>query len=907
MTTLRAPAEDELRADVKLLGRILGETIQERSGPDALVLVEGLRRAAIDLRTGRLEGGRDAFHRKLAALDTDTLERVAHGFAQYFLLINSAEEQHRVRVLRRRDRPGEPPDGSIAAAVQGLAKAGARPDDVRALLSRLFIMPVLTAHPTEARRRTVLAHLDRVSRGLDGLDDPRAGAHERDRVLDLLREAISALDATEESRSVRPTPLDEVRAGLLVFERTLLDVTPHIYRELEDSLARTFPGEPFEVGPFLRWGTWIAGDRDGNPNVTADVTRAALERQRALAIARHERDVELLGRELSVSLRRIRAKDGGSELLASLEADRARLPEVAALTRRVAGLEPVREKLSFVRARLEAARTRGDASYPDALAFQEDLAVVERFLVASGLGRLARGRLRDVRRSADVFGFHLATMDVRQHSAVHERATAELLARGGVAGYAALPEDARVRLLGKLLERADLGLPRERTQVSPEARELLATLDVVGRARRDAGPRACERYVVSFTNAPSDLLEVLFLARVAGLAPDELRPVPLLEQLEDLAGAETFARRVLSLDALRSAFRGELEVMIGYSDSSKQAGYVASNVSLGRAQEALARVADEAKVTLTVFHGRGGAIGRGGGPASRAIRAQPPRALRGRLRMTEQGETIATRYGRPEIARRDLEQMVSAVLVAWTSEREAPNAGDASARDATLEAAAQAARAAYQQVIGDEERLASYTVAATPILEVAEMPIASRPASRKGNLNFEALRAIPWVFSWNQSRHGLPGWFGLGSALEAIARAEGVSRSRELYERWPFFRALVDNAQLALVRADIDVAAHYARLADPKAREVFALIEAEHARTVARVLEVTQAAELIADWPTIQRTVKLRNPYVDVLSHAQIELLGRLQKAQDAGEKERIKAALFVTINGIAAGLQTVG
>jgi phosphoenolpyruvate carboxylase len=906
MNELRSPAEDELRADVKLLGNVLGETIQERSGADALALVEGLRQAAIALRSGKFAGGRDAFHARLAALDLGAIERVAHAFTEYFHLINAAEEQHRIRVLRRRDRPGAPPDGSILAAVAGLKKAGATPSDVRALLGRLFIMPVLTAHPTEARRRTVLDHLDQVSRALDRLDDPRSGSRERHRVLELLREAVVALDTTEESRAARPTPLDEVRSGLLVFERTLLDVTPTIYRELEAGLAAEFPGESFVVGPFLQWGTWIGGDRDGNPHVTADVTRAALERQRAVAIARHEQDVLALGRELSVSQRRLPPTPAAQELLASLATERERLPEVAARTRRSGG-EPLREKLTFMHARLEAARTRGDASYADAAAYLDDLSLIERFLEGHGLARLARGRLRDARRRAEVFGFHLASMDLRQHSAVHERASAELLARGGVSGYASLDEEGRVRLLGRLLERADLGLSRERPGLSAETRELLATLEVVGRARRDAGPAACERYVVSFTNAPSDLLEVLFLSRVAGLAPDELRPVPLLEQLEDLERAETFARRMFDLEPIRVALGGELEVMIGYSDSGKQAGYVASAVALGRAQEALARVAEERAHVLTVFHGRGGAIGRGGGPASRAIRAQPPRALRGRLRMTEQGETISARYARSEIARRDLEQMVNAVLLAWTVEREVLEPDRVRARDETLERAARAARASYERVIEDEERLASYTVAATPILEVAEMPIASRPTSRRAGLAFEALRAIPWVFSWNQSRHGIPGWFGLGSALDAIATAEGPLRARELYESWPFFRALVDNAQLALVRADLDVAEHYSRLAEPHARGVFELIRVEHARTVARILEVTQKSELVADWPTILRTVKLRNPYVDVLSHAQIELLGRIQRTHDLAERAHLREALFVTINGIAAGLQTVG
>ncbi|MBX3471709.1 MAG: phosphoenolpyruvate carboxylase [Planctomycetes bacterium] len=898
-----APAE-ELGHDVRLLGDLLGETLAEQRGPAALALIEDVRQAAIALRQGALPRGREAFAEKVAGLDLDALEQVSRTFTRYFHLINAAEEQHRVRALRRRDRPDAAPPGSIRATCADLARAGTSADDVRALLGRLFVMPVLTAHPTEARRRTVLDHLEQVGLALERLDDARHGWRERRRTLEALREVVLTLHVTEDALLERPTPLDEVRAGLDVFERTLLAVTPAIYRELEDGLRAAFPGEPFDVGPVLRWGTWIGGDRDGNPNVTAEVTAVALARQRAVALASHEADVEALARALSVSARRLPPGDALAALEASLARDRERLPEVAARARREAALEPLREKLRYARARLQATRARAEGGYPDAAAYEEDLRLVERALVGSGLGRLAAGRLKDAIRRAEVFGFHLASLDVREHSAVHEAATDELLARGGAPGYARLGEEARVTFLAGLLERAYLPRERDRAGLSPRTRELLATLDAVGRGRREAGAPACERYVVSFTSAPSDLLEVLFLARTAGLAPDELRPVPLLEQLEDLAQAGPFARRLLELPAVRVALRGELEVMIGYSDSGKQVGYVASAVALRDAQRALARVAqDEPDLLLTVFHGRGGAIGRGGGPASRAIAAQPPEALRGRLRVTEQGETIAARYARPEIARRDLEQMLGAVLLASRRTGE----GDDPAREATLQRAARAAHDAYAGLLADRERLARYAVAATPLQEVAQLPIASRPASRAKGLVFEELRAIPWVFSWNQSRHGLPGWFGLGAALEAIAAAEGPERARALYREWPFFRALVDNAQLALARADIDVAARYARLAGDDGRPVFDAIAAEHARTVAAILQVTGAATLLADQPTIARTVALRNPYVDALSHAQVELLGRLRAAGDDAARARLREVLFTTINGIAAGLQTAG
>jgi phosphoenolpyruvate carboxylase len=896
-------AEERLRGDIRQLGRILGDTISELRGPGALELVERTRQAAVALREGRLEGGRDGFAAGMRDLTLPDLTLLAEAFTDFFHLINTAEEHHRARAIRGRDRLAAPIQASVAAACAELRGSGARPEDVQALLDRMLVMPVLTAHPTEARRRTVLDHLGEVAHALDRLDDPRSGERERAHVEERLREVVTALAATRASRTTRPTPYDEIRSGLLVFERTLLDAVPAVYRSLADALAATWPDAGLRVPPFLRFGTWIGGDRDGNPFVTADVTRAALDRQRRVALGRHLEDARALWWELSAAA--ARGAPAIEELEASIALDRERVGEALAEDRSLRADERFREKLRYVAARLEAAHGRGEGGYPDARAYLDDLELLQRSLAAAGLGRLARGRLEDARRRAEVFGFHLATLDVRQHSAVHARAVEAILAQGGAPGYAALPEERRVALLGELLARPSLPVP-ERGSLPPEAREALETLAVVGRARRDSGPEACERYVVSFTSSASDLLEVLLLARAARLAPDELRPVPLLEQLEDLEAAGRIAQAMLSVPPLRAALRGELEVMVGYSDSGKQVGYVPSRVALHRAQLALAEVAEAEGVVLTVFHGRGGAVGRGGGPAYRAIRAQPPAALRGRFRVTEQGETIAARYGRMEIARRDLEQMVSAVLVA--SAGAAPASEETGReRERTLERAAAAALDAYRDLVGDEERLARYALAATPMAEVPELRFASRPASRTGRVTLEALRAIPWVFSWNQSRHGIPGWFGLGSALAALVEEVGVDAARALYRDWALLRGLVDDARLALTQADLDVAAHYARLASDGDRAVFDVIAAEHRRTVARILEVTGEAGLMTPWPAVGRTAQPRNPYVDVLSHVQIQLLSRLRAAGDAGARERVREVLLLTVNGIAAGLQTVG
>jgi phosphoenolpyruvate carboxylase len=899
------PTPDRLDRDVTLLAAMLADAIARLDGAEACARVEELRTTAVALREGELEGGRDELARRMGALGTDELAGVANAFTDLFHLVNAAEEQHRIRVLRQWDASGNQRVSELSGACAELKRTGAEPDDVRALLQRLLVMPVVTAHPTEARRRAVLDHLGDVSALLDRLDDPRVGARGSAELVERLREAVSGLVATGKSRRRRPTPIDEVKTALQSFERTLFDATPAVYRALEEALAATWPGESFEVPTFLRYGSWVGGDRDGNPFVTADVTRATFERHRALALRRYRADVAGLWRALSLSDARIGSPDVRgplAELRASIESDREHYPGAA--VRSAPEDEPWREKLRWVAGRLAAAEGRGEWGYPDARSYIDDLRLLERTVEAVGLTAIARGRLRDARRRAEVFGFHLASLDLRQHSEVHEEVVGQLLAASGTPGYAKHDEAARVELLCRVLGQTELAV-RDRSGLSPVARDLLGTLDAVGWARRDMGTAACERYVVSFTRAPSDLLEVLFLSRAAGLAPGELRPVPLLEQIEDLSRAPALAGSALDLEPFRAAIRGELEVMVGYSDSGKQAGYVSSSVALHGAQVALARVAAERDVLLTIFHGRGGAVGRGGGPAGRAIRAQPREALRGRFRVTEQGETVSARFGRVEIARRELEQMLGAVLVSSRprSVRAAPSRR--ATFDAAMASGEAAARALYEQLIGDRERLTRYATAATPIEHVGEMRIASRPAKRGGGVRFEDLRAIPWVFSWVQSRHGIPGWFGLGTALEAIAREHGIDRAREMYGEWPFFQALVDNARLALVRADLDVAAQYAKLAEPEVRSVFELVREEHARTVRQLEDVAGSA---ADGSaTLLRSLHRRNPLTDVLSHAQIELLRRLRAAPDGPERERIREALFVSMNGIAAGLMSAG
>jgi len=879
---------EALRTDLSRVTAALMHAVGTLSGAAIEKLFVQLEDAATQLRRGDLAGGRRAFAKLIEALDEEQLEAMARANALECHLMNTAEERERLRAIRAR---GELPTDGVAAALDALWDAGFRERDFRAFFDRALVMPVITAHPTESRRRSALDHLSRIGALLEDTRT-RAGA--------ALDAEVLALHATEDSRSHRPTPLDEVETALDVFRRSLLEVTPRVYRTIEDRLTARFGGT-WRLPSFLRWGTWVGGDRDGNPNVTAVTTRIAFQRHRNVALTRYLADVEALGKSLSMSALRAKPKSL-DELMDSIEADRDRFPEVAAHARPRTVHEPWREKLWYIQARLRGTLDHAEHMYPDAARYRADLAVLDRSLRDAGFAAIAEQDLRDTLRRVDVFGFHLASLDLRQHSGVHDRVVGELLARGGKPGYLDRDEQGRRALLGEVLA-APVSPMRDRDALTAEAREVLATLDVVGRARRELGPRACERYVTSFTREVSDLLEVVFLARSAGLAPGEIRPVPLLEQLEDLERAESIARSMLDNPVLRTEIGGELEVMVGYSDSGKQVGYVASSMALRRAQLALAAVTAPTDVALTIFHGRGGALGRGGGPASDAIRAQPAVAVGGRIRVTEQGETVTARYARPPIAERDLELTIAAVLGAAADARE--EASPPSDDERVLASAADAARQAYLALTADEDRLVRYTVAATPIEDVAHLPIGSRPASRSSRLSLDTLRAIPWVFSWTQSRQGIPGWYGVGTAVERLVGEIGEDGVRQLSQRSRFFRALVRNCEVSLVRSDIDVAREYARLADPDAQMLFQLIEAEHTKTVHALRDTLGMTPLLASRPYLVASVERRNPHLDVLSHVQIEALRRRRAGH--GDAERLTRIVFTTIGGIAAGLQTAG
>jgi phosphoenolpyruvate carboxylase len=912
-----------LRRDVRLLGRLLGQVLEEADGPELLADVERLRRATIALRAA--DGGRRQARAEVLALvagfDLDRAELVARAFTVYFQLVNLAEEQHRVRTLRQRRQDGGMVRESFAAAVREVGEA-AGPDGLAELLDRLEVTPVLTAHPTEARRRAVVDALRRIAVELLRLDAPRLPADDEASAARRLLEEITGLWRTAQLRRDRPSPLDEVRSVMAVFDATLFRLVPATYRALEQALADEASGTgPPPFRPYLRWGSWVGGDRDGNPSVTAETTRAAMAIQADHVLRGLEAVARRVGHALTVAGT---TTPPSPELLASLERDRAAFPEAAAAIGTRWPDEPYLHKLLLAAERLAATRAAllGGAAgpgtgYRDAGEFLADVRLVQASLAAAGAARLAYGELQHLAWQAETFGFHLASLEVRQHAAVHAEVLAGLAP--GAAGDAAALDRLATDGWGAtpVPERRGSGGLKPRPLENPLAAEVLATLRVMAELQGRYGPEACRRYVVSFSRSAADLAAVRALVRLAvPEGPLELDVVPLFESRADLERACDVLDEYLALPGAADWLerRGRrLEVMLGYSDSAKDAGFLAANLALYKAQGDLAAWATERGIDLVLFHGRGGALGRGGGPAGRAVRGQAPGSVAGRFKVTEQGEVIYARYGNLAIGHRHLEQVTNAVLGASTkSAQEAVAAAEARYLP-TATAMADAAEAAWRGLV-EREGFAEFFATVTPIKELGLLQIGSRPARRGGAGSGAAaggdlvdLRAIPWVFAWSQNRCNLPGWYGLGTGLEVVAhrRGGGLELLREMYQEWPFFRSLVENAEMSLAKADPLVAESYLELGGRP--DLVAAIREEFRRTRLLVAETTGAGRLLGHRPVLGQAVELRNPYVDALSFLQVRFLTDLRNGLEGAEAARAAGLVLLTVNGVAAGLQNTG
>jgi phosphoenolpyruvate carboxylase len=871
----------QLRAEVRTLGSRLGSIIERLEGTPTFQLVEELRVLAKESRAGKAASAERLAARVARLSPTQALNQ-AMAFTLFFELVNLAEENFRIRLLRSRRGETESRKESIAAAVAELKRRGVSAAEVQRLLDQLAIELVFTAHPTEAKRRTLLTKLAALAEVLRRTPVGGMAAS-----AEIEREIVS-LWLTDRGRPTPPTVTDEARTGLWYFERTLYHVLPELQRDLAAALAKHYPEVKAPQG-WLRFGSWIGGDRDGNPYVTGDVTRRVLAMERDLALTAMNRGLQRLAWSLTVSSLREPASPRVVRLAEKLGRGVGDWPEILKRHEN----EPYRLLVYVLRARLR------DPQRPLTQAeLDEALALIESSLRAGRAAVLADGTLQDVVSRAHTFGLHTARLDTRQHSAVHSRAVAALLGRED---YAQLSEEEKCDVLAAAIRR-----PPQAPAAVGEAKAALESLAAV----REAPPEALGIYIVSMTADVSDLLEVVLLQRIAGT---ELPVAPLFETLDDLQNAPGVLTRLFANPTYRRWLQRQgnhQHVMLGYSDSNKDAGFFAANWALYEAQESVARVTRDHGVRVTLFHGRGGSIARGGGPAAKAVLAQPVGLRDGGIRITEQGEVLSTRYHDVDIAHRVLEQMAYGVILGSHLANSTREPLAAAWRE-TMDTMGAHSTEVYRALVHDPEFL-TFWQQATPIDEISDLKLGSRPSYRKeGPRTLADLRAIPWVFSWMQSRFNLPGWFGLGSALEREASTpQGLERLRAMYREWMFFRLLIDNTQLTLGKADLGIARVYAGLVEnPELRErIFARIAAEFRRTEKWALAVAGQTQLLGGEPVLANSIKQRNPYIDPLNYLQVDMIRRLRAGKlTPAQRAAAKRVIEITVSGIAAGLKNTG
>jgi len=910
---------DTLRADIRLLGRLLGDVIREHEGEAVYTAIEDIRQLSARLRRDGNPADARELDRRLKHLARAEASAVVRAFSYFLQLSNIAEDRFHVRELRALRRRDPAPSGSIAHALELLAARGIGAARLRRLLKDACVVPVLTAHPTEVRRRSILDTERELARLLDA-----RGAEDADEDLDeRLHAGVATLWQTRMLRPQKLSVYDEIGNALSYWRSTLIGEMPRVYSELERRLGADVPS-------FLRLGSWIGGDRDGHPHVAAQTMQAALAAQGATAFEHYLEQIHALGAELPLSA-----------TLVTVDPELARLADTSHDRSPQRADEPYRRVLAGIYARLAATgdglglplRTpvrRADPGataapgYASAAALAADLCVVRDSLARHHAGELGRMRLEPLLRAIDVFGFHGATLDLRQSSDVFETVVAELLAAAEVChDYKALDEGERVRLLAR-----EIGHPRPLVSAHLDYSERTRTELGVFACARDLrarfGPAAIDKHIVSHTETLSDLLEVALMQKEAGLlVGNEMRCcalmiVPLFETIADLERAPQLMGELLMHPGLRHMLvsstggRPLHEVMLGYSDSNKDGGFLASNWALYRATRRLRAVFDEHGVELRLFHGRGGTVGRGGGPSFDAILAQPSGSVRGQIRLTEQGETIQAKYADPRIGRHHLELLVAAVLQASANDDQPPAA--LADYEAALEEIAGHAQRAYRTLVYENDGFAAFFFSATPIAEIMELNIGSRPSARRATGRIEDLRAIPWVFSWAQCRILLPGWYGFGSGIEAFVAAGATVAGRRarqqllrtMLTRWPFFRDLVSNMEMVLAKADFGVAARYAALASDRRRgqAIFATIRNEWKLTLKHLHAISGQRALLEANPGLARSIRNRLPYLDPLNHLQVELIKRHRRGLS---DERSRRAIHLTINGVSAGLRNTG
>jgi len=915
-----APIDKDLplREDTRLLGRVLGDVLRAQTGDAGFDRIEAIRQCAIRFRRADATDAadvRDQLATLLNPLPVADVLHVVRAFSYFSHLANIAEDVHQNRRRRAHALAGSPPRrGSVAHALAHLAAKGTRKADIAKWFDEALVCPVLTAHPTEVQRKSILDAEREIARLLVWRDRMTLTPEETASFDSALYRQVLALWQTAMLRLSKLAVTDEIENGLAYYRYTFLSAVPKLHADVASQLARDFGIDASALSPFLCIGSWIGGDRDGNPFVVAETLAYAIRAQSTLAFEHYLGETHRLGAELALSSRLIRPNDALRSLAQAAHDENPHRQD-----------EPYRNALVGIYARL--AQTARDLAghvparppsvaaprYATAAEFRADLDVIAASLAAHGGTPLAAGRLDPLRRAVDVFGFHLAVLDLRQNSDVHEEVVGELLERAGVvAGYRSLDEDARVALLTRELAGPRL-LTSPHLDYTPRVASELAILRAAADIHARFGAAALPNYVISKCQSASDLLEVAVMLKEVGLLRGTalaLNIIPLFETIDDLARCGDIMRASFGVPIYREMVRGRgdwQEVMLGYSDSNKDGGYLTANWSLYRGEMLLVDAFRANGIRLRLFHGRGGTVGRGGGPSYDAILAQPTGCVSGGLRITEQGEIIASKYSDPELGRRNLEALVAATLEASLEDTERLGRR-AEGYYTIMDALSAHALRAYRALVYETPEFVSYFRAATPIAEIAELNIGSRPSSRTTSLRIEDLRAIPWVFSWGQCRLMLPGWYGFGTAVDAwlAENPRGLGQLADMHARWPFFRSVLSNMAMVLAKTDLAVASRYAELVpDAAIRDaVFGRIAAEHARSVAQCLKITQQSTLLEDNPTLERSIRNRFPYLDPLNHLQIELLRRYRGGLN---DERTKRAIHLTINGLAAGLRNSG
>ncbi|GAA4827425.1 phosphoenolpyruvate carboxylase [Paenibacillus vulneris] len=913
-----------LRRDVRFLGHILGEVLVHQGGNELLAIVEQIREMSKNLRAEFTPESFAEFKETINSLAPEKRHQVIRAFAIYFQLVNIAEQNHRIRRKRDYERSaGENVQpGSIEDVVRELKQQQIPAQEVQEIIKGISLELVMTAHPTEASRRVVLDIHQRIANDVMELDNPSLTFREREQLRANLLGEVVTLWQTDELRDRKPTVIDEVRNGMYYFDETLFDVLPEVYQELERVLAKYYPEEDWHVPVYMKFGSWIGGDRDGNPSVTSDVTWETLTMQRQLALEKYAELLQNFKKHMSFSKNIVEVTQ---ELLDSVEKDRQHV-ELRSNEVWRNEKEPYRIKVTYMIEKILRAADPGASpaqKYNNPEEFLNDLKIIERSLRNHYADFIADEYVVKLIRQVELFGFHLASLDVRQHSKEHEAAMAEILAKMSICpNYAELSESDKISLLTSLLNE-----PRPITSpymdYSESTLECLNVYRVIKKAQQEFGRNCITSYLISMTQGASDLLEVLVFGKEAGLYRQEqdgsvtctLQSVPLFETIDDLHAAPDIMRTLFKIPAYRNSLNSTnqlQEIMLGYSDSNKDGGVITANWELRVALRSITEAAKEFGVKLKFFHGRGGALGRGGMPLNRSILAQPADTIGGGIKITEQGEVLSSRYSMKGIAYRSLEQATSALITAALNARNPQAEVTDPQWEEIMKNISENAQTKYQDLIFRDPDFMTFFKESTPLPEVGELNIGSRPSKRKGSDKFEDLRAIPWVFAWTQSRYLLPAWYAAGSGLHSYyqGKEENLAVLQDMYQNWSFFRSLIDNLQMALAKADLLIAKEYGNMIKDKAiaERIFNLISEEYDRTSALILSITGQQEILDNVPVIQESIRLRNPYVDPLSYMQVQLLSELraQREQSADDPLLLREVLL-TINGIAAGLRNTG